>query len=158
MLPEAYVTRIITSKEGEEAVAKGVEFKHGGKTYTVNVGKEVIVSARYALVSTYIVSQGGGLTMSTPFSTVKSPHILELSGIGNRKILEKLDIPVQVDLPTVGENLQDHLILANPVWGMCFRLKPVSATFDATFFTQLSSPTKISSPATLFSSPRCKAS
>ncbi|RDX42762.1 GMC oxidoreductase [Lentinus brumalis] len=96
VLPEAYVTRIITSKEGEEAVAKGVEFKHGGKTYTVNVGKEVIVSA----------------------STVKSPHILELSGIGNRKILEKLDIPVQVDLPTVGENLQDHLILANPVWAL----------------------------------------
>ncbi|KAI0695505.1 GMC oxidoreductase [Cerioporus squamosus] len=96
VLTEAYVTRIITSKEGEEAVAKAVEFKHGGQTYTVNVAKEAILSS----------------------STVKSPHILELSGIGNRTILEKLGIPVQVDLPTVGENLQDHLILANPIWAL----------------------------------------
>ena len=97
MLTEASVTRILTKKEGEEAGATGVEFKHGGKTYTVNVGKEAILSS----------------------STVKSPQILELSGIGNPKILEPLGIPVVVDLPTVGENLQDHLILANPVWGTC---------------------------------------
>ena len=54
-------------------------------------------------------------------STVKSPHILELSGIGNRKILEPLGIPVQVDLPSVGENLQDHLIFTSCVFRMYTR-------------------------------------
>ncbi|KAF8123023.1 hypothetical protein EV363DRAFT_1455953 [Boletus edulis] len=35
-------------------------------------------------------------------------QILELSGIGNINILRKLGIPLKVDLPGVGENLQDH--------------------------------------------------
>ena len=37
-----------------------------------------------------------------------SPQILELSGIGSRKLLESLDIRLVVDNPAVGENLQDH--------------------------------------------------
>ena len=49
-------------------------------------------------------------------STVKSPHILELSGIGNSATLEAAKIPVQVDLPAVGENLQDHLIFCGNMW------------------------------------------
>ena len=40
-----------------------------------------------------------------------SPQILKLSGIGPRAELERLGIPVRVDLPGVGENLQDHLEL-----------------------------------------------
>ncbi|CDO71815.1 GMC oxidoreductase [Trametes cinnabarina] len=96
VLTDAYVTRILTSKEEDQAVAKAVEFKHGGGTYAVKVGREAILSS----------------------STVKSPHILELSGIGNHEILERLGIPVVADLPGVGENLQDHLILANPTWAL----------------------------------------
>ena len=42
----AYVNKVVTKKEGGEAVATGVEFEHGGNTYTVNVRKEAIVSAR----------------------------------------------------------------------------------------------------------------
>ena len=49
-------------------------------------------------------------------STVKSPHILELSGIGSRSILEAAKVPVQVDLPTVGENLQDHIVFGGSMW------------------------------------------
>ena len=41
--------------------------------------------------------------------TVGSPHILLLSGIGPRDQLEKHQIPLIVDLPGVGKNLQDHL-------------------------------------------------
>jgi choline dehydrogenase len=40
---------------------------------------------------------------------VNSPQLLELSGIGNRELLEPLGIEVQKHLPGVGENLQDHL-------------------------------------------------
>jgi choline dehydrogenase len=42
-----------------------------------------------------------------------SPKLLMLSGIGSAEHLQALGIPVVVDLPGVGQNLQDHL--ATPV-------------------------------------------
>ncbi|ORX95316.1 hypothetical protein BCR34DRAFT_629048 [Clohesyomyces aquaticus] len=39
---------------------------------------------------------------------VHTPQILELSGIGSRKVLKAAGIEVKVDLPGVGENFQDH--------------------------------------------------
>ncbi|KJA13768.1 GMC oxidoreductase [Hypholoma sublateritium FD-334 SS-4] len=41
-----------------------------------------------------------------------SPAVLERSGIGAADRLEKLRIPVIVDLPGVGENYQDHMLLS----------------------------------------------
>ncbi len=79
---EAYTTRIIL--EGKRAV--GVAYTQGGQAKEVRANKEVIVS-------------GGA---------VKSPHILELSGIGNPEVLGPLGIPVQHALPGVGENYRDH--------------------------------------------------
>lgn len=38
-----------------------------------------------------------------------SPKLLELSGIGQKAVLEKAGVEQIVDLPGVGENLQDHL-------------------------------------------------
>jgi choline dehydrogenase-like flavoprotein len=43
---------------------------------------------------------------------IQSPQILELSGIGQKNLLEKHGIPVVLDSPGVGENLQDHAISA----------------------------------------------
>lgn len=40
--------------------------------------------------------------------TVNTPRILQLSGVGPRKLLESLDIDVIVDAPGVGANFQDH--------------------------------------------------
>lgn len=40
----------------------------------------------------------------------KELQLLELSGIGGKALLDKNGIPVVVDLPGVGENLQDHLM------------------------------------------------
>lgn len=40
---------------------------------------------------------------------INSPQLLELSGIGDKGILEPLGISVNKHLPGVGENLQDHL-------------------------------------------------
>ncbi|KZT09996.1 GMC oxidoreductase [Laetiporus sulphureus 93-53] len=87
VLTEAYVTKIITSRDGGEMIANGVEFECNGCTYTVYAGKEVILSA----------------------GAVKTPTILELSGIGDRAILEPLGIVVQKDLPAVGANVRDKL-------------------------------------------------
>ncbi|KAF4611787.1 hypothetical protein D9613_004003 [Agrocybe pediades] len=68
-------------------LANGVEFLYQGNTYTVNVHKEVILSA----------------------GSIKSPHILELSGIGRPEILRDIGVPVLIELPGLGENSQDHL-------------------------------------------------
>ncbi|KAH9934261.1 uncharacterized protein B0H18DRAFT_1114998 [Fomitopsis serialis] len=85
-LPNKDKPNFTASSDG--VTATGVEFIHDGKTYSVKVNKEVVVSA----------------------GTIKSSHILELSGIGRRDVLEKAGIPVKVELPGVGENVQDHTL------------------------------------------------
>ncbi|KAI1456227.1 putative GMC oxidoreductase [Annulohypoxylon moriforme] len=67
--------------------AYGVQYKQNNKTKTAIAAKEVILAA----------------------GALQSPKLLELSGIGNARLLEKHNIPVVKDLPQVGENLQDHL-------------------------------------------------
>jgi choline dehydrogenase len=78
----AHVTRI--TLEGTRAT--GVEWVHDGKAETALAKREVILSA----------------------GAVQSPQLLQLSGIGPAELLRKHGIPVAVDLPGVGENLQDH--------------------------------------------------
>ncbi|KAA1474158.1 alcohol oxidase [Dentipellis sp. KUC8613] len=96
VLVNAPVHRLITEKnEDGSVVAKAVQFEYDGKVYVVNVGKEAILSA----------------------GSFKSPVILELSGIGLKRVLEPLGIPVLVDLP-VGENVQDHMYI-----GVAFELR-----------------------------------
>ena len=41
--------------------------------------------------------------------TASTPQLLERSGIGSPEILRKVNVDCLVDLPGVGENLQDHL-------------------------------------------------
>ncbi|EKM50939.1 uncharacterized protein PHACADRAFT_262842 [Phanerochaete carnosa HHB-10118-sp] len=91
ILTEAYVCRIVTEMEAGGVVARAVEFEHGGKQYTVSAAREVIVSA----------------------GTVKTPQILELSGIGDSNVLEPLGIKTVLDLPSVGTNVQEHVIVAS---------------------------------------------
>lgn len=54
-------------------------------------------------------TQQGEVILSA--GSIGSVQILERSGIGSAAHLSKLGIPVVVDLPGVGENLQDHLQL-----------------------------------------------
>ena len=42
---------------------------------------------------------------------IKSPHILQVSGVGDAAILESVGVPVVHHLPGVGANLQDHLVV-----------------------------------------------
>jgi choline dehydrogenase-like flavoprotein len=83
VLVEALVSKVIITEDG---TAKGVEFIHSDKIHTVNVKKEVIVSA----------------------GAIKSPQVLELSGIGNPNILEKAGVKCIIPNLRVGENLTDH--------------------------------------------------
>ncbi|KAA1466849.1 alcohol oxidase [Dentipellis sp. KUC8613] len=96
VLVNAPVHRLVTEKgEDGSIIAKAVEFEFDGKTHVVKVGKEAILSA----------------------GTFRSPGILEHSGIGLKRVLEPLGIPVSVELP-VGENVQDHLYI-----GVAFELR-----------------------------------
>lgn len=59
---------------------------------------------------------------------LKSPQILELSGIGDNRILEPLGIEVKIDLPGVGANLQEH-VWTSVIYGMnLFAITPSSKT------------------------------
>ena len=66
--------------------ATGVRFRHKNVIKSVNAYSEVILAA----------------------GAIGSPKILQLSGIGPGKLLKDLNIPVIVDRPSVGGNLQDH--------------------------------------------------
>ncbi|KAF7897362.1 hypothetical protein EAF00_005590 [Botryotinia globosa] len=57
---------------------------------------------------------------------INSPRILELSGIGDADLLQRLGINVVVDNPHVGENLQDHLFT-----GLTFEARDDVETIDA---------------------------
>jgi choline dehydrogenase-like flavoprotein len=94
---DALVTRIVLDENNR---ATGVEYLKGARLYRAhgqpatsagtsmqaNAGREVILC-------------GGA------FNT---PQLLMLSGIGPRDVLEPLGIPLRIELPGVGKNLQDR--------------------------------------------------
>ncbi|KAJ7913085.1 hypothetical protein B0H13DRAFT_1874248 [Mycena leptocephala] len=49
-----------------------------------------------------------------PVGAIKSPQILELSGIGRKEILENIGVECKIDFRGVGQNVQDHTYLGNP--------------------------------------------
>ncbi|MBX2825017.1 MAG: choline dehydrogenase [Gammaproteobacteria bacterium] len=73
----------------ENGRATGVEIERGGKVSTIYARREVIVSA----------------------SSINSPKLLMLSGIGAGEELQEHGIEVVANRPGVGKNLQDHLEL-----------------------------------------------
>ncbi|KAI0603127.1 glucose oxidase [Biscogniauxia sp. FL1348] len=84
------VTRLIwvnTTASSTDAIAEGVEYiTPDGQVVKINATKEIILSA----------------------GTLRSPLILERSGVGNTQILGKLGIETKIELPGVGEYLQDQ--------------------------------------------------
>ncbi|PHH84254.1 hypothetical protein CDD83_2243 [Cordyceps sp. RAO-2017] len=90
ILAEAVVQEITLVRDGGRHRATGVRFSCHGREYAVTASHEVILSA----------------------GAVNSPQILELSGIGHPDVLSRAGVPVKVASPKVGENLQDHLMLA----------------------------------------------
>jgi len=107
----AHVTRLIVETQADGSKrCTGAEVWTGNKMLTVAAAREVLLCA----------------------GSIGSPQILQLSGIGPAALLQQHGIPVEHDLPGVGENLQDHLqiravfkvegvttlnTLANSKWG-----------------------------------------
>ena len=83
IITDSLVTRLLF--EGKQCV--GAEVKNTNKIIQYSAAKEVILC-------------GGA---------INSPQVLELSGIGDRSILESKGIELIHELKGVGENLRDHL-------------------------------------------------
>ncbi|KAK0441850.1 alcohol oxidase [Armillaria borealis] len=107
VLTGASATKVIFDsvdlREGKRR-ATGVEFIKDGSRLWAAVNKDVILSA----------------------GSFQSPKLLELSGIGNPRILEKHGIETLVELPGVGENLRkcrkDHV--------MAFTVAEINASLE----------------------------
>jgi choline dehydrogenase len=82
LITNAMVYRVIF--DGKRAV--GVEFARGRTMQRATAGREVILSA----------------------GAIGSPHILQLSGVGDAEHLSEIGVPVVHALQGVGRNMQDH--------------------------------------------------
>jgi choline dehydrogenase len=92
------VTQILFGERAaDKLIATGVEYTNEeGHPTSISAKKEVVISA-----GAYI-----------------SPVLLEASGIGNPNILARSGVEPKVDLPSVGEGLQDQ-----PLWVLMFQAK-----------------------------------
>lgn len=101
VMSETTVAKVnLEEEEGGEHVATGVTLSDGT---VIRARAEVILSA----------------------GAIQSPGLLENSGIGQKELLSEAGIEQLVDLPGVGENLQDHLrIMA------VYQLKDGYVSFD----------------------------
>lgn len=87
VITHALVHKVLLATDSNSKKATGIRYERKGKVVDVHANKEVILSA----------------------GSIGSPHLLQLSGIGEKSTLEKAGIECLHDLPGVGENLQDHL-------------------------------------------------
>ena len=83
VIKNTLTTRVIF--KGKKAL--GVEINQAGKKQSLTANHEVILSA----------------------GSIGSPQLLQLSGVGPKKVLEQAGIDLVHELNGVGENLQDHL-------------------------------------------------
>ena len=86
--------RVLTGAQAERLIieggeVKGVIFHHQGQRIEARAARETVLSA----------------------GAIGSPHLLELSGIGQGAALQAAGITPLVEVPGVGANLQDHLQL-----------------------------------------------
>jgi choline dehydrogenase len=95
----ALVTRVLF--DGTRAV--GVEYRDGARQYRAHPRPSAAGPAVEVRAKREVILAGG---------TFNTPQLLMLSGIGPRKHLEDLGIPVVVDSPRVGQNLQDRYEVA----------------------------------------------
>ncbi len=97
----AHATKVLF--EGRRAVGVTYAKKAGAEQFSVRARREVILSAGAA----------------------NTPKLLQLSGVGPKKLLTELGIPVIHELAGVGENLKDHYMLR-----MVIRVKDVETIND----------------------------
>lgn len=102
-----FVTKILFDSNSTSSTprASGVEFRDGQHLYRASPRSSPSNTGTpgSATASREVLIAGG---------VYNSPQLLKLSGIGPRDELSSHNIPVVVDLPGVGTNLQDHYEIA----------------------------------------------
>ncbi|KAI0775063.1 GMC oxidoreductase [Trametes elegans] len=90
VITRAHVTRVLFDTSHPTTRAIGVEFTQPkGETFRVRARKEIVLAA----------------------GAVHTPQVLMLSGVGPADHLREHNIPVVADLPGVGSNLVDHVVI-----------------------------------------------
>jgi len=84
-----HVQKLLIETTPQSNVCRGIEFTGGGQSWVAHATRETLLCA----------------------GAIGSPQLLQLSGIGQPKLLQEHQLPVVAELPGVGENLQDHLQL-----------------------------------------------
>ncbi|KAF9468307.1 alcohol oxidase [Collybia nuda] len=103
----AHATRINwATPKSASLTASSVTFSYQNQSYTARTSREVILSA----------------------GSIGSPQLLELSGIGEPGRLRATGVVPLVNLPGVGENMQDHIYLI-----LSYKLKPGVSSLDEFF-------------------------
>ncbi|KAK3316964.1 GMC oxidoreductase [Apodospora peruviana] len=100
ILTDTRVAKINFKKRGRFQIATGVTLQGGA---VVTAREEVILSA----------------------GSIQSPGLLELSGVGSVSVLYAIGVGQIIDLPGVGENLQDHIRIQ-----ASFQLRDNYTSFD----------------------------
>ncbi|KAK1232535.1 hypothetical protein PQX77_004328 [Marasmius sp. AFHP31] len=88
IITNSTATRILFASESD-STATGVEYAR-----TKDAAKQSIKATREVIISS---------------GAIGTPHLLLVSGIGPKSVLDGAGVKVQVDLPGVGQHLQDHL-------------------------------------------------
>ena len=84
-----HVQKLLIETTPQGKVCRGIEFTGGGQSWVAHATRETLLCA----------------------GAIGSPQLLQLSGIGQPKLLQEHQLPVVAELLGVGENLQDHLQL-----------------------------------------------
>lgn len=108
VLTHAVVTRLLFSGSR----VRGIELHYGGEILWIGAASETILS----------------------LGAIGTPKLLMQSGIGNPEHLRQLGIPVVEALPGVGQNFQDHILVAGCVWEYETPLAPSNNGGEATMF------------------------
>ncbi|CUH79082.1 Alcohol dehydrogenase [acceptor] [Tropicibacter naphthalenivorans] len=108
LLTGAETTKLIM--EGTRVT--GVTFVKDGQMQSVSASSQVVLAA----------------------GAINTPKILMLSGIGPKAELDRIGVETVVDLPGVGQNFQDHVLVAGCIWEYKEPLAPKNSLAEATFF------------------------
>ncbi|WP_425407595.1 GMC family oxidoreductase [Hwanghaeella sp.] len=92
--------------------ATAVAFRYSGQDHVVRADCEIILS----------------------MGAINTPRVLMQSGIGDERQLSRHGIPVLQHLPGVGQNFQDHILLAGCVWEYVTPEPPRNNSAEFTFF------------------------
>lgn len=118
--PQGITELVENWRDGKRQIASatypldGVEVLTNTLVHRIIFDDEVAVGIELANGEARKVKPDGEVILSA--GAYRTPQVLQLSGVGDAEHLAKHDIPVVVDLPGVGRNLHDHMMIFRCEW------------------------------------------